>query len=253
MKRYLDIEESKFELYYEKLLRIAKMEKNDAISEIDEFLYNLKQQGVFDDYDDEFDDVDDEIGEEITIEEFIKIVKDEISKAKRKLKNKYLDFYLFEEVKKRSDYIKDYIDEKSHETSEENITKLNKIKGDADFIISEYNYRVSSEIIDNLVNREIFTISSVRSILNELEGAETKLNDVNRFTDNLKSLSKQIKERCCKYRAFKKLKDAEIQEKMGNEKKAIKLKLEAQSLFEQDWEEIFKNREYYNLEKENER
>lgn len=276
MDKKTKLEEKKLTLIYDRIIDILKMDKLDAISEIDDMFYNLVEQrylNVYDDdeyeYEEEDDDSDDgdyenydeeeddgsdydanDFGEKnakLTIEELVKAIKIDLKISKRKIKNKIYDYSSLRSLERRSEYLTYHLKKNINKLTDDTVNELEELnnaikKTIKDAILSD-NY---DEMI-SLYESEIFSVSSVRSIISRLKENEKIIIEIDRYSKEVKNLSFRIKEKCCKHRAIKKLKDAEICRKNDKLSKATKLELEAQALFEQDWEIIFGNKDYYIL------
>ncbi len=100
-------------------------------------------------------------------------------------------------------------------------------------LIREAELVYARENIKKASDREVHNIKSISSIIKQLDDSETKLKKYNSLEDTDRNKIKQVKENCAKYRARKKLMEAEIAERTVNLKKYQKLVTEAEVLLEQ--------------------
>lgn len=113
------------------------------------------------------------------------------------------------------------------------------------FLLNDFNSIIypakisyaTTNLKENLC-REIFNITTVKTIVKESNESKQILIDCSIFNDELYDLYNQVIERCVTYRANKKFAEMEIAEKSANYKKAEKLRKEAQALLEQDRKEF---------------
>ncbi|MDA3886486.1 MAG: hypothetical protein PF638_12910 [Candidatus Delongbacteria bacterium] len=255
MHKFTNLSEDEIQSYLDKIKRIAKMDTKDALIEVDEFIYNLAQRGIIDSKnstkrnENEDDDMYEINDEEYTIEEFIEEFEKDIKEARKSVKkNSIDDYWSIEALKNKIEVLNDLKENNTYESSHVIMTKGQKLRTTAEELIVKLEYLRYSEVIQKSLIREIFTLSSIKSIIYEVNEAESILIKCNKLTDELKEVIYKSKERCCKFRAMKKINDAIIAEKIGNDKKAMKLRLEAQAIFEQDWINIFKNQDFYQIE-----
>lgn len=257
MKMDTKLGEKELKLAYKKLLPILEMDKKKAILEIDNFLYELNEQEFFEEYYNEederayYDEFHWKNYTKLSINETIKAVKVDIETSRRILEKKRIPQYFISHdllvgLRKRSEYISYYLKEKRNKLNEDTIIKLKKLNNASEKIIEDITSLTKFWDMKSLINREIFSANSVSSILYSLKDYESII-EISRYSKEAGDLSFRIKEKCCKFRALKKLRDAEICKKTNKLKKALKLELEAQSLFEEDWEEIFGNEDFYIL------
>ncbi|BBM64325.1 hypothetical protein VA249_09710 [Vibrio alfacsensis] len=184
-----------------------------------------------------FDDDDDE-SEIAYAKDDLSDFHSELKKLARGVEKGKVDHYaLFSLVDRVECFLDDFEDE-----------TIKAIKDDYDSFCVEFEpLKKKAEAIsakEKLVEinkRIIHSISSIKSILGEVEKFEIMLD--NGDVDSLK-LALEIKKKCAFFRANKKKLDADFAKEIGNINKYTKLIAEAQALLKQDWYQMVGNEDF---------
>lgn len=114
--------------------------------------------------------------------------------------------------------------------------ELNKLKAKVEI---ESGSRWLKEACDHRIS----TRTSVNKILSDIERCVARINEYGELTSTQVDEIAKAKERCGRYRADRKLKDALVARSGGNEKKYLRLIAEAEELLRQDWLHVFGSEE----------
>lgn len=121
--------------------------------------------------------------------------------------------------------------------------KIQDWKKEAYTLADEIEVLSNIETIDECAKAIIHSVSSVQSVLSQLQRATTLLKQKNRMTSELERLIRRAKEKVAWFRARKKLNEAEVAQAGGGQNKAEKLRKEASVLIRQDWSSVFPDEE----------
>jgi len=94
------------------------------------------------------------------------------------------------------------------------------------------------------IEREIYSMATVKSILSRIKKLTSLLESEHRLTSDEVEFIIFHKERCAVHRAEKKTKEAKTAEENGKHAKAQKLRDEAYSFLKEDWSKIVGDKEY---------
>lgn len=245
MRRFTNLSDDEIESYLSKIKRIAGMEKVDALLEVDELIYNIKSRHIQlqeDELEDEGDDIEYYVDE---IKDAIKSVRRELVRLKRERQDNSLAEGEIENFKWYMSEVLDDLEDKP--VGEQLLKELSEFKEECEIFIGESEIAWATRIIEGASDRDIYNVSSVKSIVKEVDYARSFLLARGVSVGHLEEIIYAAKVKCSRYRADKKLLAAEIAEKIGERQKAQKLKLEAQAMLAQDWREIFKNENFPNI------
>ncbi|MGA8848348.1 MAG: hypothetical protein WB564_00770 [Dehalococcoidia bacterium] len=252
MRQYTNLNSDELEGYLEKIRRIAKMDNDDALLEVDELIYNLALRGAADPYirfginsrkSDHSVDVD---GAKQELREFRNkledIRKSGMSGLYEEWDEETGEFISIGELANRlgEDWPKS-VKDVLHE-------EITQIRQEAHKLVDGLQIREYSDDILASKKRNICNISSVRGILKTLSYAEDMLREKGALNDELCQEIHRERERCAWFRAKRKFLEIEVAEKSGNRSKAARLKREAQVILEQDWRNIFPNEQCPNID-----
>lgn len=168
----------------------------------------------------------------------LRYFKDEVKSFKREFKKGEVNEYAMSRLREE---IESMLEDFSEKNYKDLLVEVNKLKIELEPMFNEAEIFCAESAIKRIADRMIYNVSSVHSIVSEIEAATLILERKGVFSDELKSIVKLAKERCAKFRAKKKMLDAEIAENSGNITKANKLKAEAYALLMQDWRLIVKS------------
>jgi len=252
MHRYTNLNSDELKGYLEKIRRIAKMDNDDALLEVDELIYNLALRGTVDPYtglgissrkSDYSVDVD---GARQELREFRNRLEDVRKSAMSGLYEGWDEetgeFISIGELANRlgEDWPKS-VKDVLHE-------EIAQIRQEAHKLVDELQIRDYSDAILVSKKRNICNINSARGILKTLSSAEDMLREKGALNDDLCQEVRRERERCAWFRAKRKFLEIEVAEKSGNRSKAARLKKEAQAILEQDWRNIFPNEQCPNID-----
>ncbi|MGH8331858.1 MAG: hypothetical protein ACRER3_13990, partial [Pseudomonas fluorescens] len=179
------------------------------------------------------------------IKDAIKDVRKELARLKRERQDDSLDEGEIENFKWYMNEVLGDLEDKP--VGEELLKELSKFKEECEIFIEESEIVWATRVIEGAPDREIYNVSSVKSIVKQVDYARSFLLAKGVCVGHLEEIIYAAKVKCSRYRADKKLLAAEIAEKIGERQKAQKLKLEAQAMLAQDWREIFKNENFPNV------
>lgn len=242
MHQYTNLNSDELKGYLEKIRRIAKMDNDEALLEVDELIYNLGLRCAVDPYtglrigsqkDEHSVDLD---GAKKKLRQFQEMLEDGSESD--------MDGELDEETGEIIDIgvLADLLGVNWPKSVKDALQEeLAQVRRKAHRIADEQEIRYWADVVLASKQRNIYNISSVRGILETLSSAEDVLRKKGALNDELYREIRREKERCVWLRAKRKFSEIEIAEKSGNRSKAARLKREAQALLEQDWRNIFPN------------
>jgi len=242
MHRYTNLNDDQLKSYVEKIRRIAKMDDNEALLEVDELIYNLGLRGAVDPYTG--------LGAGSRNDEH----KVDLDCARKELR----DFQSMLEGGSESDMDGELDSETGEITSVGTLAdllgtnwpksvkdalreELAQVRQKARRITDEQEICHWSDVVLASKRRKVFNINSVKGILEDLSSAEYVLREKGALNDDLRHEIRQEREICAWFRAKRKLSEVEVAERSASTNKAARLKREAQALLEQDWSNIFPN------------
>jgi len=245
MHRFSNLSDQALRNYLEEIRRIAMMEDNDALKKVDELVCDLALRGgtIFDLKLD-----DDASISQCNID--VKKAKKELQKFREELKNyrKSVAMGESEDELLGGHFVRELAEEVEirscvwpESVREELREEIAEIKHEANQLADEMAIRYYSDVVLASKTGAIFSINSVRGIIETLSWAEAELQKRVALNDNLREEIRREKERCAWFRAKKKLSEMKVAEKSGSRVKAARLKREAQAVLEQDWLEIFRD------------
>jgi hypothetical protein len=252
MHRYTNLNNDELKGYLEKIRRIAKMNDDEALLEVDELIYNLGLRSAVDPY----------TGFRITSRNHNQIVdvdaaKQELLEFSDRLENarKSDTSALYEELDGDTGEfisIADLADRLGHDwpksVKDALHEQLAQIRQEAHKLVDELQIRDNINFILASKTRRIYNTSSVRGILENLSSAEDVLRQKGALNDDLRQEIRRQRENCAWFRTKRKFLEIEVAEKSGNRSKAARLKREAQALLEQDWRNIFPKEQCPNID-----
>lgn len=195
--------------------------------------YNYRQSDDEDDYNEE------EIEELDYVNDTLRSFKEDVKNFKRDFKRgEGANYYTTSNLREK---MENMLEDFSEEKYSEQLAEVNKIKIEIIPMLDHADTLWAQSVIKESPNSIIYNVSSINSIISSIENAASVLERKNIFSDDLKNIVRLEKERCAKYRARKKMLDAEIAENVGNTTKANKLKAEAHALLVQDWRLMIKS------------
>lgn len=217
---------------YDSVKYIAMIENKDkALNAIDSLVSQLMEQYDYVDHDNEWEEEEIEKAQ-AEIKEF----KNQIEKFKKSITNNDFEYYDI-------NHFKGLIDELdlfwSRDVKLKVQNAVNEAKETACQVAADVEQQFHKIYPEKSIKQELFSITSVKSVLDSLKISITYLDEHNLLDDKITEDIRKSKERLAWYRAKKKLADAEVAEGGGNTKKAEKLKGEAKVMLKQDWEKIF--------------
>lgn len=239
MQRLSNLDDDELMRYVGKIRRIAKMDDRDAMIEVDELIHDLALHGLDDsDFASDFGfDIDIPIsGQNVGLDE----AKEYLQKYHRNLENyrknmrgEYESTFLRSNVEGLGDDWPDSVKEALQDD-------LIEAKREANEVL-DLNECLYYSIVIQAQGKErlIYNTQTVRSILDHLANAETRLQEMNALTDDLQQKLRQGRERCAWFRTKIKLWDVQLAENSGKRTRAFRLRKEAQALLKQDWQKIF--------------
>ncbi len=119
------------------------------------------------------------------------------------------------------------------------LPEFQALQREAKSVAAEAEVLAHSHALREAAVQLIHNASSVRSIIAAVDESIGFLSQKGRFPPDLQGLGRSAKERAARFRAQKKLDDADVASAGGNEKKADKLRREATVLLAQDWVQAF--------------
>lgn len=230
-----DYDVSMQEIVTEMLAYTLRIISTDDEIEIDvDYNYRKSDDEIsYDDYNEE------EIEELDYVNDTLREFKEDVKNFKRDFKRgEGASYYTITDLREKMENMLEDFSEKKYSNQ---LAEVKKIKIEIDPMLDQADVLWAQSLIKESHGRIIHNVSSINSIISSIESASSVLEEKNVFSDDLKNLVRLEKERCAKYRAKKKMLDAEIAEKIGNTTKAYKLKAEAHALLVQDWRLMIKS------------
>jgi len=117
--------------------------------------------------------------------------------------------------------------------------RIGKIQENVFGVVNQFRRIFCKLAISELLNQPIYNVSSAQSILRQLESASEFLKSSEELDSETQQMIRKAKERAARYRANKKLAEAEVAEGGGNSAKASRLRGEARVILSQDWAAAF--------------
>jgi len=252
MKRHTLLSDDELHLYLKKIRRIAKMDDEDALEEVDEFIKMIHMS--YSDY--RLDDEDEQ--EELYQAELedakheIKAIKDDINRYQRELNRRKKGGKLKYRPDDRSyTHLRELLEELGEEWSERLKKELSEEVASLREIGSEIAEKMEEQYYNddlNLIESEKIKFSRGSEII-AINNIDEYFQSRNIMTDKIRKKIRKIRERIAWARAKDKLLKAEVANGSGNEKKAEKLIKEAKVLLKQDWAQYFPNESPPDIEK----
>lgn len=228
MKRYTTISDDNLKRYLQKIRRISKLEDDDAIEELDEFLFHVTDQvliSVMDESKDEKNDeyeaksCEDELNNfRIELEKHVSINRSNVNSG-RSLRSASQELGYYWSPKYQIKYSQ----------------MLTELRNEAEKIANDCDIKSAIFYIQNTSKKNIRVFASINLIIRQLDHYETILKNKSVLTEDLSKRIIEIKKDCAWFRANKKLAEAEIAKGGKNEKKYLKLIGEAEVMLKQDW------------------
>ncbi|HUQ98570.1 MAG TPA: hypothetical protein VM166_03885 [Gemmatimonadaceae bacterium] len=100
-------------------------------------------------------------------------------------------------------------------------------------------FKACTDTIDQCSSELLINAQQVLRVIRDLVDAEESLKRQERLTPDLQAQLRAAKQRCARYRAQKKLDEAEVALAGDNQRKERKLRAEAEVLLKQDWYQVF--------------
>ncbi|MEA5114995.1 MAG: hypothetical protein VB050_13310 [Geobacteraceae bacterium] len=236
MHRYTELSENDLVRYLAKIRRISKMDNNDAIQELDEFIYNLcglaaSENSSQTSINNELPDYETE-----SIENEIMYYRSSLEEYRNKLNTKTINIYDSQQLRSEISHLGQYWNKKALKKFGNTLTDL---KREGNCLADKIEVDAYVKYIDDTDRSSIYNITSVNSILKTLNNAEACFRARELMTDELYDRIFSIKKECAWFRASKKIADAEVAKGGMNDKKYLKLIGEAEVMLKQDWSQIF--------------
>jgi hypothetical protein len=232
MKRYTTISDDNLKRYLQKIRRISKLEDDDAIEELDEFLFNITDQVLASVINESKDESKDENDDDYNA----KFCEKELNNFRLELE-KYVTIDRSNVYSAR--YLRDASQELGYYWSPKYQIKysqmLTELKNEAEKIANDCEIKAPIFYIQNTSKKDIRVFSSINLIIRKLDHYETILKNKSALTEDLSQRIIEIKKDCAWFRANKKLAEAEVAKGGKNEKKYLKLIGEAEVILKQDW------------------
>lgn len=97
--------------------------------------------------------------------------------------------------------------------------------------------------IETMVDWNLVGVTSVRAVLDRAASVTKDLEALGALDEPRRLAIRRASERACRYRAVKKIDEAQVAEGGGNQKKGAKLRGEAAVMLQQDWKSAFPDEE----------
>ncbi len=117
--------------------------------------------------------------------------------------------------------------------------ELAAVKRDALTVAAAAEARIHAHTIHQGPDRDIHSVASVRAVVNDIDAAAAALSAAGLLTPALEERARAAKTRAARFRAQRRLDEAEVALAGGNAKKADRLRKEAAVMLAQDWRQVF--------------
>lgn len=234
MKRLTTLTDDELEIYLKKIKRIAKMEGEDALAEVDELIRNLSmleasarlsaKEEDEEPYDPELEDAQLEIN----------AIAADVKKCRKGLKKRDIEYNDFAHLRELLD---DLGEGWSPNSTKQLQDQVNSLRKEGTILIDEMECKYYITQIETIASGRVKYSGGGNLIAIDKAVEFLKSKDL-LTNENLKK-ARKVREEVAWARANKKLMAAEVALGSGNDKKSDRLKSEARVILKQDWQEYF--------------
>lgn len=229
-----------------KIRRIAKMADDDATEEIKEFAYKIYNDYKSNRNSDTLSSKDKM--KQVEYEESLFLVKDNIKEIRKRMR--HYEKEIISEVSAGlikaddlEDYIKSFEEDYEPEVLDTVKSQYEEIKKESVELIRRLRTEFYLYYLDTFEDGASTPIA-LKSMKKAMKEIRSYFETINGFTDDIQNNIRRIMEKRALSRAEKKLLALDVAKETGDEKKIIKLRLEAEIIIKQDWIIVFNNDEY---------
>jgi hypothetical protein len=132
--------------------------------------------------------------------------------------------------------LEDYLDPEIKRLCKDDLSAL---RAEVETVARESEITGNTKVIEEQVTQLISNASSVKGIIARIDESVSALRRMNSLSQETSRIARRGKERAARYRAQKKLAEAEVAKAGGNTRKSEKLRNEAAVILAQDWAQAF--------------